>query len=246
MAFVTAYLDESKSDSWFVLGGLVSTASSWKRFSREWEKVLQEYKVPYLHMKEFAFSRGPFEGWKESQRRSLLSRLLFLIKSPREPISSFSCDFEHLVFDEIFPPKFQAQQNHYVFALQSCISGITLHCERHTPLSQGEHVVLVFDQNAQFSPRALEAFNGYKTNPFLSENERGLVGSLSFADDKEVIPLQAADLLAYEINKNLRGYTRHPGVVLNELPGSHMIWDRKYLVEYASRMKERLPELFIA
>ena len=58
MAFVTAYLDESKSDSWFVLGGLVSTASSWQRFSREWNKVLREYKVPYLHMKEFAFSAG--------------------------------------------------------------------------------------------------------------------------------------------------------------------------------------------
>jgi len=76
-------------------------------FRESGKKVLQEYKVPYLHMKEFAFSRGPFEGWKESQRRSLLSRLLFLIKSPREPISSFSCDFEHLVFDEIFPLNFR-------------------------------------------------------------------------------------------------------------------------------------------
>lgn len=150
------------------------------------------------------------------------------------------------MFDEIFPSKFQAQQNHYIFALQNCLSGIKLHCKRHTPLSQDERVDLVFDQNAQFSPRAVEAFNGYKINPLLSEYERNLVGSLSFADDKEVIPLQAADLLAYEINKNLRGYRRHPGMVLNELPGTHLIWDRKHLVEYANRMKERLPELFTA
>lgn len=245
MAFVTAYLDESKSAPMFVLAGLVSTASSWKRFSREWIKVLKEFKIPYLHMKEFAFFRGVFAGWTEGMRRSFLNRLLFLINSPREPIYSFSCMFDFQDYDRIFPLKFRQQQNHYFFAFHNCVTGIKVHCNRHNLLAQGETIDLVFDQQAQYSGRAVTIFNSYKHLPSMPEEERNMLGSCSFADDKIVVPLQAADLLAYEINKNQRGFIRHAGIALSELRGTHMKWDQALLSEYARLMKEKCPELFI-
>ena len=244
MAIVTAYLDESKSDPMFVLGGLVSTASGWARFSREWRKVLKESNVPYLHMKEFAFFRGVFAEWTERMRRSFLNRLLFLINSPREPIYSFSCIFNFRDYDRIFPSKFQRQQSHYFFAFQSCMTGIKIHCHRHKLLAEGETIDLVLDQQEQYSGRALAIFNNYKIAPFMPEEERNMLGSLSFADDKVVIPLQAADLLAYEINKNQRGFVRHAGTVLGDLQGTHVRWNEALLFEYAKRMKALLPELF--
>ena len=71
-----------------------------------------------------------------------------------------------------------------------------------------------------------------------------MIGSLSFADDKIVQPLQAADLLAYEISKTFRGFNRAPGKVLNELTGSHVVWSKSSLLEYADAMKQKIPELF--
>jgi hypothetical protein len=244
MAFATAYLDESESDPFFVLAGLISSPSGWNRFSREWIKVLKEYEVPSLHMKEFAFFKKAFKGWTEGMRRSFLNRLLFLVNSPREPIYSFSAIFNFKDYDEIFPPKFQRQQNHYFFAFQSCMTGIKMHCNRHELLEEGETIDLVFGRQAQYSGRAVKIFNNYKIAPFMPEEERLMLGSLSFADDEIVIPLQAADLLAYEINKNQRGFVRHAGTILNELPGTHVKWSKELLLEYARRMKKELHHLF--
>ena len=245
MAFMTAYMDESNAGQFFIFAGFVSTVSSWNRFSREWEKVLREYNAPYLHMKEFAFFRGPFQGWSESQRKSLLQRLLFLIKSPREPIHSFSCSFNHQEFDSIFPPKFRAQQNHYYFAVNNCIAGIHQHCKRKNIVFSGsEKIAMVFDEHAQFAGRAVELFRAFKSNENIPQSERDLVGSLSFGDDGCTPPLQAADLLAYEIGKKYNGFDRIPGSVLNQLEGSHAVWKKKDLHKYADAMKAELPQLF--
>jgi hypothetical protein len=243
MAFLTAYLDESKSDPIFVLAGLVSTAHNWNRFSREWGKVLKEYQIPYLHMKEFAFSKGPFQGWSESRRKALLQRFLFLIKSG-ERIHSFSCIFNYRQYDHIFPPRFRQQQDHYFFAFQNCIVSMKSFCDRHNLAPAGEKIDLVFDNQAQFAQRALQVYAKYKSIDSIPEEHRNIISSLSFADDQEVMPLQASDLLAYEINKNRRGFIRTPGIVLNKLKGSHSTWNNKMLGEYGRRMQAQLPDLF--
>jgi hypothetical protein len=243
MAFLTAYLDESKSDPIFVLAGLVSTAHNWNRFSREWGKVLKEYQIPYLHMNEFAFCRGPFHGWSESRRKALLQRFLFLIKSG-ERIHSFSCIFNYREYDNIFPPKFRLQQDHYFFAFQNCIVGMKGFCDRHNLIPDRGSIDLVFDNQEQFSPRALKVYAKYKSIDSIPEEARNVIASLSFADDEKVVPLQASDLLAYEINKNRRGFRRNPGIALNKLRGSHSTWNDKMLNEYARRMREQLPDLF--
>src|ERR1700704_2413132 len=113
MAFLTAYLDESKSDPMFVLGGFVAPVQAWSRFSRNWKKVLNEYKVPYLHMKEFAFFKGPFKEWTEDDRKAFLGQLLFVITSASKQIYSFSCIFNYHDYDQILDPKLRMEQNHW-------------------------------------------------------------------------------------------------------------------------------------
>jgi hypothetical protein len=85
MAFLTAYFDDSghpASHRVVALGGFVSTTDHWIRFSKEWQGVLKEFDVPYMHMKEYAHSVGPFVGWKgdESKRLEFMKRLIALLK----------------------------------------------------------------------------------------------------------------------------------------------------------------------
>jgi hypothetical protein len=82
----TAYYDASGSESdagdtdTLVIVGLVAPVKEWIEFETEWQTALGE--MPYLHMKEFAHSRGPFEKLKgkEPERVALLKGLIKVIK----------------------------------------------------------------------------------------------------------------------------------------------------------------------
>ena len=64
MAMYSCYYDASSSQDTatkpLVVVGLLSTMKKWLKGDKEWEGVLFDFGVPYLHMKEFAHSRGPF------------------------------------------------------------------------------------------------------------------------------------------------------------------------------------------
>ncbi len=64
------------------VGGFVSTEDKWLKFETEWNRVLKDFDVPYLHMKEFAHSTGAFKEWKgkEELRREFIIALLKVTK----------------------------------------------------------------------------------------------------------------------------------------------------------------------
>ncbi len=73
MAMYTAYYDasnkESDTDRPLVVVGLLSTVTSWARLEREWNEVLADFQVPYLHMREFAPCTKVFASWKRDEKR---------------------------------------------------------------------------------------------------------------------------------------------------------------------------------
>lgn len=86
MTILSAFYDASASHiddrGIITVAGFVSTAPKWIRFEREWNKVLERFDVPYLHMKEFVHSTGAFSGWKhkEDKRREFIIALLKVAK----------------------------------------------------------------------------------------------------------------------------------------------------------------------
>jgi hypothetical protein len=81
----TAYFDASghpnNTDS-LVVAGLVSPVQQWIKFDKSWQRVLDEYGVSSLHMKDFAHSRGEFASWKNDdlKRSSFLKSLIAVLK----------------------------------------------------------------------------------------------------------------------------------------------------------------------
>lgn len=70
------YCDASGRDQTDLLAvsGFVASAEEWLNFTKQWNLILKEFDVKYLHMREFAHSVGQFDGWKndESKRREFL------------------------------------------------------------------------------------------------------------------------------------------------------------------------------
>jgi hypothetical protein len=80
MAMFSFYGDASGNDDTdlVVVAGFVPSAQKWLEFNKEWEVVMREFGVEYLHMREFAHSQGHFsEGWKgqEDKRKAFLDRM---------------------------------------------------------------------------------------------------------------------------------------------------------------------------
>jgi hypothetical protein len=42
------------------IGGYVGSVDSWDRFEIEWQRLLDEFSIPYLHIKEFGTPKGPY------------------------------------------------------------------------------------------------------------------------------------------------------------------------------------------
>jgi hypothetical protein len=86
-ALRTGYLDESgkENDPKFMdlacsIAGYIGTAEAWELVEEEWQGVLDDFGVPYLHMKEYAHSKdgSPFAGWKKDEvvRKDFISSLV--------------------------------------------------------------------------------------------------------------------------------------------------------------------------
>jgi hypothetical protein len=105
-------------DGWFI-----SDDVRWKRFEREWRKILLEYGVTYFHMKEYAHSRGQFDGWEmgDPRRKSLMRRLTWVIK--QNVMATVGRAVPVQDYEELVSPKLpKASQTPYFLCFHSCLS----------------------------------------------------------------------------------------------------------------------------
>jgi hypothetical protein len=177
-----------------VYAGYVGTTDAWTKFEPAWHAVLDEFHAPYLHMKEFAHSaRGsPFENWKgqESKRREFLARLIEVIRS---------CELKHVGhvvnLNDLkrLNTEFSLQLKAAPLALYLCL----LEIDAHYP---GSCMELIIDKvekpNVLVKKTRDIAENEGRINEIGANVEiQSLPKSASF---KNVLPIQAADFIAWE------------------------------------------------
>ena len=81
MATHKAYVDDSGSTedpahSACSIAGFVGTADQWAEFEREWAIQLANFRIPYLHMREFAHHLPPFDQLTNDERKDALHALI--------------------------------------------------------------------------------------------------------------------------------------------------------------------------
>ncbi len=94
MLMLTAFMDETghskdERQRFNGMAGLLATGDDWEQFERQWKVILDEYKIPFFHMKDFANRKQFFKGWDEAKRRELLDKLLKTVRAANAlPIGS--------------------------------------------------------------------------------------------------------------------------------------------------------------
>lgn len=201
---LTAYWDEighSASTPFAGMAGFLAPVSRWVWLETEWLSVLRATDLPfngkpYIHMREYAHSRGPFAEWKgrEEKRQQLMKDLIALVgEAEAIPIGAAVPMRE---YGAISGEAREGLVDPYFLALQHCVN-----VAASFATLAGESAAMIFDDNRAMIGRVPVLYQTLKENFMLGHG----MGEIAFASMKEMAPLQVADILAFEFG----GYCRH-------------------------------------
>jgi hypothetical protein len=201
LAFLQAYFDDSGSqrgDRRLYIAGYLNSAGKWALFSEAWDEELRvSPSIEYFKMAEAFSFKNQFDGWHKSDRDEKLRGLARVIRHFQPAsfeVSVSMADYQALVN----PTSPYVLGNPYFtccFGMVSTVvqyavkSGITI------PID------FIFDQQQGVDGDIALFFSHMAQN--LSPATRKLVsGTPTFKDDKLVLPLQAADMLAWHLRRS--------------------------------------------
>ena len=196
MVTLTAYMDETghskdQKQKFNGMAGWIATTDQWQYFERRWKKILKRFQIPYIHMKE---SREMFDGWSELKIRKLSAALWDAIEETHPfPIGSI------IPMDEFRPLEARLREyliDPYFITMQDC-----MRLALPTPLqtSSDVRVALIFSEQVEFKYVAQVLFDMVmQTAP---AEMRARIDPPTFRNMRDFTPLQAADMLAYEVYK---------------------------------------------
>ena len=204
-----AYVDDSVSELGerkFYLCAYVSTASQWIRFSDDWDEALKAPPtIAAFHMVDAWSYSGEFRGWSESARNAKLEKMASVVKKykPLAVEVSLSLNKFEAIFKDSAP--FFLKSPYFM-----CFYGMIITIGQfHKQQNLDVPVDFIFDKTTQ-SVGTIAFFEYVKEQfPELSQ----ILGSTPiFRDDVAVVPLQAADMLAWCLRRKSEGRNEHiPG-----------------------------------
>lgn len=200
------YFDESGLDAHsktFWVAGYVQHFRDWPSFSFDWNRALRSRGVAAFHMMDLVGRRANFDGWSDAQAVDLMDELVSIINS--SDVLGFGAglvkdDYERVIargtFLEEVGLKPEWWRKPYLLAFQQCIVEAVL---KATDLPKSEKITFIFDRQAEFAARSKAVFAEMSDEGLWPSGDR--LGGVHFESKDDRTPLQAADLLAYELRK---------------------------------------------
>jgi hypothetical protein len=236
----------------FVLAGFVAPAASWAAFSDEWQAALDESpKLEYFKMKEAAKLKDQFDpskGWTDAKRDDRLITFTRIIRKHariRIHAKIKNADFDKYIKSIPVPNRMLFTDNPYTLLFQQIILAMAVRGDLY-----GVNVPcdFIFDTQVGFSAEIQEQWPQFKevVKSASRTDLPALVGDLPiFRDEKTFLPLQAADLYAWQ----MRNYFAQNQVltvpvnrVLGQLVPIPMI-ERSYEEDEVIRLRNYLLEM---
>ncbi|WP_334504434.1 DUF3800 domain-containing protein [Bradyrhizobium sp. AZCC 1678] len=198
-----AYVDDSRSDQGeqrLVLAGYINTAERWSRFSNAWYAELRRSpSIDYFKMVEAAGLRGQFGGWSTVDRDNKVEDLARIIRH-WEPASIHSSVSQKLVAEIVKPVAPYGMASAYSFGFEAIMIPLAIHQSKQKDLMQVP-IDFIFDHQEGLGDAAKLLYQSIR-----ARQPRAVQKVLSvepvFRDDKLIMPLQAADMLAWHIRKH--------------------------------------------
>lgn len=198
-----AFLDDSGSTKGptFVLAGFIASHEQWERFADAWAETLAEPPTVRFYKNSQAMSqKDEFDGWSYVDIQKKISDLISVIIPYVTHRVSVSINHEEfskfLRVNDVAP-----LSDPYYLLFMAMIGMVIIGLDRE---GETAPISFVFDEQGHIGFKALEMVRVIKQNAhlhFTSSQSKLLVGLPTFADDKRMMPLQAADLYAGNVRR---------------------------------------------
>ena len=178
------------------VGGCISTFESWECFSLEWADAIAKMDLPYFHMADFeARKRPPYNTWTDDQRKNRLNALLNILGSKERHCYGFTN---------------LARPNDTTSSIyERCAHDLLIELSMYD-----EQFAVIFAHHPEYGrhTQLLDLLIKYGMGK--------TIRSCTIMLPADTCPLQAADIVAYEISREERELlipTRYPLKRLQEL-----------------------------
>lgn len=219
MLMLRAYFDETGTDvgqTVIGVGGVIASLASWERLETEWNSVLSRHGIGKMHMSEFAHSTGEFQKWlgkeNEEERRTFLGALV------NATCNNVCGVFGGAVLNSAFQGLTEVQRDYMKDPYWPCLQ-VCFDCAAHRARDFNEKVHIYVAHQPEFAARVARNYDMLKSQLDLPRINGVLDPVGAYLDSftiqgSDVVPMQVADLVAYEMHKEVRrqvdGDTRSP------------------------------------
>jgi hypothetical protein len=207
MLMLHAYFDETghgddANTKFLGIAGCLTSVETWKKVERRWSAALRSEGLPYFHMREYAFSVGPFKDWKdgEARRQKIYGALWeIILEAELVPLGGFVQlgDYKQ----ELTGQEYHVFKDAYFLCYLQCLRFLAQYAE----FDLVSNVVTFFDDKKGFKGEAR------KIHDVLTHRFNGKIPPPTFHDMRVVPPLQVADIIAYESKKEFERRMFTPG-----------------------------------
>jgi hypothetical protein len=236
------FVDESESvgDDIYVMAGYVSTAENWMQFISEWAEAKSRVpRIESFKYSECIKQKGQFYGCSEDTSLDKMAELYDIIGKHAVAYVTSAVQPKRYkkVFCGIREPN--VVRSSYALLLFTLVTGLMRHMEE---LGLNGPVDFIFDNQVMEESKVLDAWYILAEAGMFPQS---IIKSCPiFRDDKEVTPLQAADMLAGRMLAALREtYDIVPPLSIRSrptqksMPGVHYVWREDDLRQFRVRME---------
>ncbi len=237
---VTGYFDDSgtsPTNSVVAVAGYIGSCSQWQKFVLDWKSLLFQFDVSVMHRADLESFQGDFVGWTPEKRSLFVNKAQQIIK--RRTYIAIGNSVIKAEFDEIFPDILKRfYGGPYGYCALLCIARAK---SWHENKKLRESIDWVFEAGTAGSGQFNTLMSALYADPDMRRDFR--ISGWSFRD-KATIPLQAADLISYEVfkyvtNQILQEPQRKVRISFNHLMRSQdedyiEHWPKNRLEEYIS------------
>lgn len=208
MPVANLYFDESGTHSGarlMVVAGYWFDSEQAFRFSRDWEKALKKLGLPFAHMTDCALGYGIYKELSLAER--IESEKLLIENIKRRSRLGFAIIINPDAYADIMKD-IKGAPSCYTYCLISLVHNISLFADRNNYKGKLVYFFEAGHESAKEANSFLRAIPSH--GPAWVQATR--YSGHSFVDKRDALPLQAADMLAWQVRhffeRKLAGHTK--------------------------------------
>jgi Protein of unknown function (DUF3800) len=195
----TLYFDESYNyppeRRVYTVGGYLATDVQWRKFRKEWRRILDAEGLDHFHMVDFHACKPPYGSWSKDKRIEFLASLHAVIHE--RTLMSFATSADVEDFENLTPEQKNTLISPHVFAAKNCMKAVGFWAAEH--IINHPVITYIFEEGQPHERQLNRLFDT------LTDEDKWFfrMTSLKFDKKRSLNPLQAADVVAYESMKEI-------------------------------------------